>query len=404
MSFVQNAMSVLQTNPMLASLIGLSGAGVLTFWLKDVPRMFFNLMKREFTTELTITSSNRIFHEFLKWIEVKYKNKNFRKIKLTNGQWGYNRETTISIGYGAHWIIYKGTLFLVSLHKESSNQTERDKETFSILKIGRSRKVFDELVKEIESMDVDLTTTKIYEMDSDWSYVKSQKKRKFDSIFIEAEKKNELLTSLHNFIESEQWYLDHGIPYQFGILLYGAPGTGKTSIIKAIASDLNYPIYYLSPKKLSSIESAMSSLPDKCVVVIEDIDASFLTQARSANNDCAGDEKLMKELTGTGLSEILNALDGMFSAHGRILIATTNHVETLDEALIRPGRIDLKIEIGFITKEILVDFINVFYPDYKIEECNAPLKNNITVAILQNFVLCNWSAQEIIDYCYEELG
>jgi chaperone BCS1 len=400
MDFLNNLNTIIQNNPMLTAVIGLSGAGIATFWLKDVPKSIYNFLKRELTTELIITSQNKVFHELLKWIDKKYRNKNFRKIKLTNGRWGYNDETTTSIGYGFHWIRYKNKFFLINLNKESSNQSEYDKETMTILIIGRSRKIFDELVKEVSTIDLDLTKTKVYKMEDSWSYIKDQQKRSLNSIFIEKYKKDLLIDTLSKFIENEQWYIDNGIPYQLGILLYGAPGTGKTSLIKAIAGYLNYPIYYLSPKKLGKIETAMSTLSDKCIVVVEDIDSNYLTHTREViNNSTSVDDKLMEEFSTISLSEVLNSLDGMFSVHGRILIATTNHIESLDAALIRPGRIDLKIEVGYVNNEILKDFLNKFYPNNKTKTINLELKPNLTIAALQNLVLNGNDIEDIINYC-----
>lgn len=403
MDFIQNIIETVKNNTLLMTLIGVSGAGIITFWIKDVPKALYNFLKREFTTELIITNQNLVFYNLLKWIEKNYKNNSFRKLKLTNGKWGYEEATTTSIGYGYHYIKYKKTILFINLFKETANQSSSDKETLTIVKLGRSRKLFDELINEIKTLDVDMTKTKIYKMEDNWIYVKDQKKRSLDSIFIEKEKKDILVNNLSKFIKKEQWYIDKGIPYQLGILLYGAAGTGKTSLIKAISGYLNYPVYYLSPKKLGKIECAMSTLSDKCIVVIEDIDSNVLTHSREKKVN--SEENIMiEEFSTISLSEILNSLDGMFSAHGRILIATTNHIEDLDSALIRPGRIDLKIEIGFVNNEILESFIKNFYPNNKLDFntiSNIKLKPNISVAMLQNMVLQGNTENEVIEFVKE---
>jgi len=395
---------ILKENQLLSAGLGLSSATIIGFWLKDFPRMIYNFIKREFTTQLTITSHNIAFHNLLRWIENNYKNKKFRKLKLTNGKWGEGESIT-SIGYGFHTILYKRQLLFIELTKDAANQTERDKETVTIMKIGRGRQIFDDLIDDIKEVK-DESKMSVYKMDSGgyWTEAKQIKKRTLDSIFIEKYKKELFINTVNNFINNEKWYIDNGIPYQLGILLYGSPGTGKTSIIKAISSYLNYPIYYIPASIIYAIEKGLLNIPERCIMVIEDIDTSVITHKRRSKVNKLDEEQpgistvenVMDDFALTTLSDILNSLDGLFSIHGRILIATTNHIENLDPALIRPGRIDLQIEVGFINIEILSLFINRFFPDNKIDYTNIEIKNEITVAVLQNMVLSNYSLEKIL--------
>jgi len=403
MEFIDNIYKAIQSNQLLVAGLGVTSAGLVSFWIKNIPKSIYTFLKRELTTELTVTNQNIIYHNLLRWIEKNYKDKNFRRLKMTNGKWGWDDKTTTSIGYGFHYIRYNKTILLINLTKETANQSERDRETIIIIKLGRGRELFDILIKEVETSDLDLSKTKIYKMEDNWSYVKDQNKRSLESVFIEKDKKDLLVNNLSKFINSEQWYLDNGIPYQLGILLYGAPGTGKTSLIKAISGYLNYPIYYLSPQKLSKIENAMGSLPDKCIVIIEDIDSNFLTHSREKKSkDLSVEDDFVDGMMKISLSEVLNSLDGMFSAHGRILIATTNHIESLDTALIRPGRIDLKIEIGFVNNEVLESFINKFFPENNINFSKIKIKSNISVATLQNMILQGKKENQIIEFCISD--
>jgi chaperone BCS1 len=400
---LSNFIDSFKDNQLLMTGIGLSGAGILTFWVKDVPRRLYQLFKREFTTELIITSQNGVYHKVLKWIEKKYSNKNFRKLKLSNGMWGNSENSTTSIGYGSHFIRYKNTALLINLSKEENSQSAYDKETIIVTKLGRSRKLYDDLIKEVETIETDVNKTKVYKMEECWIHVKDQNKRDISSVFLDKSKKDFLIDNLMTFISREEWYEKNGIPYQLGILLYGTAGTGKTSLIKAIAGYLNYHIYYLPTQKLGFIERAMSTLPEKCIVVIEDIDTNILTHSRE-NKD--KDSKpngsgFLEGMMSISLSEVLNALDGMFSAHGRILIATTNHIESLDPALVRSGRIDIKMEIGFINHEVLEDFLHNFFPENHVnfsELKNIKLKDKISVSMLQDMVLKGKSRDEIIKF------
>jgi len=80
-------------------------------------------------------------------------------------------------------------------------------------------------------------------------------------------------------------------------------------------------------------------------------------------------------------------MDGLISSHGRIVIFTTNYIDKLDSAFLRPGRIDLKLKLGYVNKEVFCEFMKRFF-DLDLDENKIELKpNKITVACLQQKVL-----------------
>lgn len=383
----------LKENQLLATLIGVSGAGMLTFWVKDVPRTIFQFLIEKFSTKLIINNNTPLYYGLLRWIKSNYSKKNFRVFKVVVDKYCYSDDDTgiLSIGFGNHCIRYNKRFLRFHMVKDSSNQTPYDKEFIEITKFGRSRKLFDELINEV---DVFITKcddrNEIYSFQhGEWIYKRKYMKRDFKSIFIEKDKLSILMNRLNNFIDREKWFVDNGIPYQFGVLLYGPPGTGKTSIIRALASHFNYPIYYVSVNKVTELENSVSKLPDKCFMIIEDIDGNSLVHSRD-KKDTSESEKHLESI-----SSILNSLDGLFSSHGRILFATTNHIEKLDHALLRPGRFDMKIEIGYVNNEILSQFIAKFFPDKNNDLSDLIIKDKITVAILQEYVLRGHTYEEI---------
>ncbi|KAK0706296.1 P-loop containing nucleoside triphosphate hydrolase protein, partial [Lasiosphaeria miniovina] len=124
------------------------------------------------------------------------------------------------------------------------------------------------------------------------------------------------------------WYSDRGIPYRRGYLFHGPPGTGKTSFAVAIASQFYLPIYTYNLKDSGLTDEKLGKLirrsPSRCLIVFDDIDV-------------IGDKP------GVSLPGLLTAIDGPSSHEGHILIMTTNIPDGLNDALVRPERIDRKV-------------------------------------------------------------
>jgi chaperone BCS1 len=154
--------------------------------------------------------------------------------------------------------------------------------------------------------------------------------------------------------------------YKRNYLLYGKPGTGKSSLIFALASELNYKIKIIDLKSVSSVGDILYKIADtnKTFYVFEDIDAlstSFVERGEIDTSLVKQDNKPVAETPrsledskeqGLNLSDILNVLDGLYTPEGIICFFTTNHIEKLDSAFLRDGRMDYKIELGDLNKEV----------------------------------------------------
>lgn len=393
-------MEALNINQMVTAAITLTAAGMIGYAIKDIPLRIWKFALRQFTTRLTLTTAHKSYFDVMKYLEVNYKDKNFRDFKLLNGKYGNSDNSTMGIGYGGHFIKFQKMILHIQLNKEASQGTEYDKDSMTITKWGRSRQGFDAFFTEIQKELLAEENIPIFKMLSYWAPINKIPKRPLDTMFIEESKKEQIFNTLDNFINRESWYVSHGIPYHLGILLYGNPGTGKSSLIKVITGYLNYSLYYLPVSKLFNIEEALSSVPKNAIVVIEDIDCDKAIHNREEiePTPIGSPSNPLSNFSITNFSDVLNAIDGIGSSHGRIIIFTTNHIEKLDPALLRPGRVDLQVEIGFVNNEIFNQFTNKFFGKTQ----DIKLRHKLTCAELQNLVLQDKSFDEVIQFVKEK--
>ncbi|KAG6852448.1 hypothetical protein C0991_011883 [Blastosporella zonata] len=213
--------------------------------------------------------------------------------------------------------------------------------------------------------------------ENNWNHVACRARRSLNSIVLDPGVKDVLLEDARDFLQSKSWYAERGIPFRRGYLLYGAPGTGKTSMIHCMAGELRLDVYIISLSRSglddASLSKLVNALPERCVALMEDIDAAF-THGVSRSGTSENNDELKKSNSGQpaapgtmptpsrlSLSGLLNALDGVGAQEGRILFATTNRYSALDPALCRPGRMDLHVEFKNASKYQARELFDRFY-------------------------------------------
>ena len=163
-----------------------------------------------------------------------------------------------------------------------------------------------------------------------------------------------------DFLKKEKEYDEFGIPYKKNYLLTGIPGSGKTSIIKAMCKEIGYNLCIFSINHDTDNNTALAAfrdIPPKSVLLFEDIDCLFDKRTGTQDN----------KSTFT-FSNLLNLLDGVFFRKGLISFITTNHPESLDHALLRQGRTDMIIHMNYPKK---VDVKHLFRDMMRKEEMTA---------------------------------
>ncbi|KAF9227173.1 P-loop containing nucleoside triphosphate hydrolase protein [Gyrodon lividus] len=295
-------------------------------------------------------------------------------------------DTTHTIYYRGHWLRVRRT------KKTDGSGCE----VLSISVVARNNTILKQLVlqakKEYEAEAIHRIQIYFADSHGSWRWTDSRHKRPMSSIVLNPGVKEMLLNDTRDFLKSEKWYADRGIPFRRGYLLHGVPGSGKSSLIHAIAGELMLDIYVVSLSSSwisdSTLTTLMGRVPARCIVLLEDLDAAFtrsVTRDKSSNGtpdsgNNSGEESTASEqpsvssnrhrrhkdhisdVNTLSLSGLLNALDGVAAAEGRILFATTNHLERLDPALSRPGRMDVWIEFKNASKWQAEALFRNFFP------------------------------------------
>jgi chaperone BCS1 len=196
-----------------------------------------------------------------------------------------------------------------------------------------------------------------------WEHRKTRPSRSFQSVVLPKALQDAIEADLKGFTDSKARLQRLEIPWRRGFLLAGPPGTGKTSVSLALAGALKFSLATLSLTSIKSddeLKEAVSKLAPRTVLVIEDIDAYSVSHDRDHNNQTDG---------ALSLSGLLNALDGFETPDGLVTIATTNHVDRLDPALKRSGRLDRTFVLDYIEAPELERLFTWFYEMEPLEPC-----------------------------------
>jgi chaperone BCS1 len=224
-----------------------------------------------------------------------------------------------------------------------------------------------------------------------WDQSHKWTKRSMESMSLNKEGK-QLLEDVKKFIsnDTEALYSRLGVPYKRNYLLHGAPGTGKTSIIRSIASELGYNIATLHfDGTLNDMKfmRAIQTIPENCILLLEDIDHIF--QERKKNDE---------HKNAISFSGLLQCLDGFGSQYKLITMITTNFIDVLDKALIRRGRIDKMVEFKYANRDQIHHMYQRFVPE-KMDQFTDFYKHvkclKITTSILQDYLFTNMDEDDI---------
>ncbi|TVU01927.1 hypothetical protein EJB05_52574, partial [Eragrostis curvula] len=213
-------------------------------------------------------------------------------------------------------------------------------------------------VKAIRDQERTLMIYMLSEYSDEWSPIDLHHPSTFDTLAMDHKLKQSIIDDLNRFVNRKDYYKRTGKAWKRGYLLYGPPGTGKSSLIAAMANHLRFDIYDLELTEVGSnsdLRRLLVGISNRSILVVEDIDCTIELKQREENEDKSNSSAEEKKGSSdkVTLSGLLNFVDGLWSTSGeeRIIVFTTNYKERLDPALLRPGRMDMHIHMGYCTPE-----------------------------------------------------
>lgn len=317
---------------------------------------------RRVWVSLTLDNRSDAYRHFCLWMERNGVLAKSKHVRMTDGRWASGTKG-FAPAPGRHWYFRNGRVcrlerYIKEKAKVGASHNQRPMETLRIsILFGRVPTILEwiesgrRIAREKDRAGPELNVLK----GDYWDAIGELPKRSIDTVLVDDDRVDKTLEDMRWFYSARNWYARRGVPWRRGYLFFGPPGTGKSSLIRALASELSLDIASLDVGRASltddDLREAMMCAPRGSLIAIEDVDAVF-TQRESG-----------EKRAGVSFSGLLNAIDGVGAQEGRALIMTTNHKEKLDPALIRPGRVDVHTELGPVNSATARRLFDRFFPD-----------------------------------------
>jgi mitochondrial chaperone BCS1 len=347
--------------------------GGVMYQLKSVPKALWNMLVYGTTIQMSVNSKDDSFTWIDRWLSSQPYAKRTRNTTLRTVADGADRygdgatqSWIVTPGEGKHWFFWGSRLVFVQREGSKTKKklaggsplspSDLKDETLSFRIWGRHQDVIRNLIEEAKILQdsSNLVMVKLW-TDGWWKTIRGKTPRSLDSIILQEGQIERIVEDIERFNAAGEWYRHRGIPYRRGYLFTGKPGTGKTSVVFAIAGYFKRPIYVINLGSVAddnALFEAITDAPTDAIILLEDVDCARASQTRedvkSKKDDEDDDKEPGSKVTKAGL---LNALDGITTPDGRIFVMTTNYVENLDPALIRPGRADVHEEFKYLDKK-----------------------------------------------------
>ncbi|KAJ2892553.1 hypothetical protein MKZ38_009620 [Zalerion maritima] len=379
-------LSSITENPVFAGGLGLASIGAAAAYARRGFISGAGLLKRRMLVNVEISRQDPSYPWILAWLSEPRPVQGFIASRITRIHNLSITTTTTSLapsaaaaqgaptsasfflqpGYGRHVVLFNGRYIAIDREKHSTANmnTGEPHEVVTLTTLWSNRHVFEDVFMEAHSLAAKAHEGKTIVYSAaralDWLPLgEPRKKRPLGSVVLDEGVKDRIVDDVKDFLERQEWYVDRGIPYRRGYLLYGPPGSGKSSFIQALAGELDYSVAMINLSEMGMTDDRLAylltKLPKRTILLLEDADAAFVNRRQKDADGYSG--------AAVTFSGLLNALDGVAAGEERIAFLTTNHIDRLDPALIRPGRVDMMCHIGEATKYQAAQMWDRFYGD-----------------------------------------
>lgn len=373
--YIENLFNVLNSNPILYAIFGSTIIGGLVFTLRNLPSKILKFILSVLTINIEVTNATddvayMSIENDLSHRKMYYLAGNFQLVYA----W-LSKRIYLTCAKSTYFITrINGILCIITKDTSSQNQLQHFY-YYNLRFFTRDKEKVYKYIATLANREETITSEdsiKIHKYISrSWEYFE---KLKVDFNCIQSNKIEDLISRIFKLINNNRCD-------KLGVLLYGEPGCGKTYFVQMLAHVLDRNIYYVNMSEFGSDNefiSTMLQVKHPSIILFEDIDCHDGINRESNYKDIIKKDK--EKNKGVSLSCILNVFDGLLAQKDQFIIATTNHIENLDKALIRSGRFDICEEVSKLDKKDIGLFLSNYYGK-RVDKIDKEL-NSIAVSDL----------------------
>jgi len=370
--------------------------GGLSVYLRAIPERIWEWLVEQSTLMITVKDDDAAFVWVKEWFLEQRFLQRIRRVDLDTAM--RNERIALIPAPGTHWFWYRGRPFLAyfSRTENTRERTGRRLESLTFRTVGRKRAFLQHFVDDVVACHLKRlgVQSRLFTYNDGWDLAGGYAPRLLESVILQPGEKEHIVQDIEKFRMSKQRYESLGIPYHRGYLFYGPPGTGKTSLVSALAAHFGLSIYLINLGDFNdrTLMNAVNQTAPNSMLLFEDIDCMKGSKARASLNASMNDgprapdaKETVVERNGVTLSGLLNALDGFHAPTNVLFMMTTNRMETLDEALLRPGRMDYKLYLGKATDRQRIELYRRFFPQAPEAAARAFVENSASAETMAEF-------------------